>query len=147
MLEVPAMTGNTWVWQDEEDDPLEYHLHEILEALPRARDAIIEARIARAERERHWEAERQRRAVIEQKQREEQRRREGLEQQAILWQRGQVIKAFLAACKARFLQDSSGMDAHKSSWLAWGEQYAVLFDPLENGQLNRMLAAHLPEDV
>lgn len=146
MLEVPAMKGNFWVWEDEEDDPLEYHLHQIVEAMPRAREAIIAARVAHAEHERHREAERQRRAMIEQKQREEQRRCEGLEQQAVLWQRGQVIRAFLAACKEQFLQDSSEMDAHKSSWLAWGERYAVLFDPLENGQLDRMLAVHLPED-
>jgi hypothetical protein len=146
MLEVPARKGNFWVWEDEEDNPLEYRLHKIVEALPRARDAIIASRIAHTEYERQREVERQRRAVIEQKQREEQRRREGLEQQAVLWQRGQVIRAFLAACKARFLHDSSEMDAQKSSWLAWGERYAVLFDPLENGQLDRMLEAHLPED-
>ena len=128
-------------WQDGQDRPLEHRLHEVLEALIPARQAVIADREAWAERERRREEERRQQWEIERRRQEEQQRRDALEQQAVSRQRSRVIREFLIACEERWRQDG-GVDARGTSWLAWAARCADLLDPLENGQLAELLAAH-----
>jgi hypothetical protein len=128
-------------WQDGQDRPLEHRLHEILEALVPARRAVIADREAWAERELRREEERKQQWEIERRRQEEQQRRDALEQQAISWRRSHAIRDFLNAVQERWRRDG-GVDARGTSWLAWAAQCADLLDPLENGQLAELLAAH-----
>jgi hypothetical protein len=148
LLELPSTYGfsSFQTWQDGENQPLEYRLHEILKVLPNARDTSIAQRKAQAEAERHRQEEQRRRWEIERRQREEQQRFEVLEKQAALWVRSQNLRAFLEACEQKLMLTSAG-GTREVTWLKWALRWIDQLDPLENGQVEALVAHHPETDT
>ncbi len=93
-----------------------------------------------AERQRRWDEEARERREAEERKRKEDERRATLCTAAKNWSNATALRAFRAACEARFKNGSQGgtLTQRQEDWLAWVDLVIDESDPLASGFLKRL---------
>ena len=122
--------------QESADEPLEQRLNDFFKRVYRA---VVRERIAereRAERDRQFEAEQERRRRVEaikqqevRQQAKEQERRQSLLTEASSWRDASLIRDYIAHIERELGRQGSDIHPDLAGWLIWAEQVAEEIDP------------------
>lgn len=124
--------GMTRRWSDRKDEPLEKRLNLVM-------GGFIAG--AEASRLRDIEIEEQKRRYreAELRQRIEMSRRTALEKVLAAWVKSRDLQAFFDASEAALASRSPANPGAETEWINWARAYARQIDPLQNGELDKMI--------
>lgn len=119
---------------DKPDTPLETQLNRVFKSIAqrihleqiRTEERRLEA-IRRKEREDHWAEEQRLREEAAARAAEEKRKQDALINDAINWQRAQLVRAYVE----HILQTPSAPPEDKTNWAAWAMAVAAQLDPTD----------------
>lgn len=124
-------------WADGKTRLIEDVLDNFIIGLIKVADGKIRERREREERRLRWEEEWRQREEAAERWRLEQQRRQDLEDQALLWNKSQLVRNFISAVEERYIESHADKEIQGQikQWLIWARQHANRLDPLKNGLL------------
>jgi len=132
VFRIKNIYGTQREWPDGSKYKLEDKINEFVEGLYTAADRLKSNRAEREREKREWEEKQRKAEELQQIQQKEQERFNALESEAMSWHRSKIIRSYVEAATAAYIQKNGQIDkgCEFDQWKFWAMQQADFLNPL-----------------